>query len=461
MKYIYLLFTIFAALLNAATPEESRQNLNSLLQLDRFPKVIFESRIETPLEIFFSCKKVQPIGAKLPASSSNRMMYKGVVQTQEFTVDDHSPVIAICKETLNRNTVVYPFVNYIRTTNPKDVFFHVEYDEENDFKGTTTEIRITIRNSPIFLLKMPRFDFLRLSALDIDKYDYIEFFKNHVIPTFGSYTNYYTSLQQDYNRFLDRQREIPHSADFRIPLNIFTIWLTNPSNPKGLSDASTKLIKETHDNCSSAFGWTHYLCVHRISDNPSITQGKNVIELSILMNEPDYSRVKAKYEAALDMRNYGMASDIARLVVLHKFGGIYQDTDVAIMQSPKRLHQLCDFYAGIESPKALAPGNAIMAAKTRHPIICKYLDFIANGCDDLRLPEHLKDPVRRTLFETGPYALARAYFSARTEWDVMLPPHIFYFPPFMRKENCPAPRDQWPLCTIARHEHAMEWLKFE
>lgn len=73
--------------------------------------------------------------------------------------------------------------------------------------------------------------------------------------------------------------------------------------------------------------------------------------------------------------NYGERSDLIRVEILHKFGGLYIDTDFECLQSFDCLHESFECYAGmvhLENMGILA--NGILACKPNHPIFSTYID---------------------------------------------------------------------------------------
>jgi len=83
--------------------------------------------------------------------------------------------------------------------------------------------------------------------------------------------------------------------------------------------------------------------------------------------------VCAYVQSAYAAGKYAFVSDYARLFALHKFGGVYLDTDIEAVRSFDSLLQGHSAVFGFESgEKAM---TAFMAAQPEHPIIAEFLDY--------------------------------------------------------------------------------------
>lgn len=68
----------------------------------------------------------------------------------------------------------------------------------------------------------------------------------------------------------------------------------------------------------------------------------------------DYWSVFEEYELtlvalqALEYKAFALISDVLKLITLHKYGGLYIDLDVEILNFAflNTLHHICDFYSG-------------------------------------------------------------------------------------------------------------------
>ena len=72
-------------------------------------------------------------------------------------------------------------------------------------------------------------------------------------------------------------------------------------------------------------------------------------------------------------QNWAQKSDILRLEILNRYGGLYVDVDFMCFKPHDVLHYQSDFYAGLEN-RVIA--NALIAAAPNHPIIRTFLQII-------------------------------------------------------------------------------------
>ncbi len=131
--------------------------------------------------------------------------------------------------------------------------------------------------------------------------------------------------------------------------------------------------------------------------------------------------------------NVGEKADIFRYEILYLYGGLYVDTDFECIRPVDELHYLCDLYTGILGAFAegqeVAIGNALIGAKSNHPIIQYCIEWVA------------KKPIGRTADEvqalTGPGCFKRAFFK---RYDVdhlrnVAFPYTFFYP-LPSEERC-------------------------
>lgn len=113
--------------------------------------------------------------------------------------------------------------------------------------------------------------------------------------------------------------------------------------------------------------------------------GKNPLPTSIIENinswkkcNPDYKIIQwnennfevEKYpfiKKAYDQRAFAFASDMARLVVIYRFGGFYLDTDVEALKSFNNL-RTCKVLMGLEDSDAINTGLMLGAVKGQKAI---------------------------------------------------------------------------------------------
>lgn len=151
--------------------------------------------------------------------------------------------------------------------------------------------------------------------------------------------------------------------------------------------------------------------------------------------------------------NPGEKSDILRLELIYKFGGIYLDTDCELVQPLDELHQKFDFYAAlrpIREASYTAVMNGMIGSKPKHPLIKKAIKMLKDFKNE-----------GGTLQRTGPPFFTKIiyhYAHLLTERSIILPP--VYLSPFSN------PNQPWtfsatdkilPETFILHHWHA-SWV---
>ena len=169
--------------------------------------------------------------------------------------------------------------------------------------------------------------------------------------------------------------------------------------------------------------------------------------------------------------------DLARIVALYHYGGVYADNDVELC---KPLHQWnmnepgIGLIVGIEECKlATAYSQYVMAAAPRHPAIKHVLDLIINNIRTERTTghsyyEHLEWG-QRILSRTGPIAVTKALEEYLSPYNVSLSwlcemPTPFRVPnsdililPWasIKSKQC----QQSPEYAVIVHHFEMKWVK--
>lgn len=132
---------------------------------------------------------------------------------------------------------------------------------------------------------------------------------------------------------------------------------------------------------------------------------------------------RSRFEKAV---NVGEKADILRYEVLNQFGGLYVDTDFECLAPFDPLHQVCDFYVGLEAALTndceAAIGNALIGSVPNHPIIQYCLKRIAQ-----KQPGRNGDEVQDI---SGPGCLKRAFFKCckKGSYRNIAFPYTFFYP---------------------------------
>jgi mannosyltransferase OCH1-like enzyme len=123
-------------------------------------------------------------------------------------------------------------------------------------------------------------------------------------------------------------------------------------------------------------------------------------------------------------RNYGAKSDILRIEILYKYGGLYVDTDFECLNPDafKQLHSLYDFYAGFHPAdfRVFCLVNALIGARPGHPVLKGYLE-------ELRTHYHTSTNI---LAKTGPGFFTLMFLKhagkSLKDKDIAFGPSYFY-----------------------------------
>jgi len=186
------------------------------------------------------------------------------------------------------------------------------------------------------------------------------------------------------------------SDEPRIPKIIHHIWLGSPLPEK------YKIMRETWKN--------HH------PDWELILWTDEDIEKLGLTNQDLYD----------ESSNYGVKSDIVRIEILYRFGGLYVDTDFECVKPFDVFHHCCDFYAGAASAVSVNIYNGLIGSKPGHPILKYCIESFSprpgesESCDDIQQ-------------RTGPAFFTKSFFASWAKHDgpsVMFPANYFYPMPY-------------------------------
>lgn len=183
----------------------------------------------------------------------------------------------------------------------------------------------------------------------------------------------------------------------RIPLIIHQIWLGSPFPEK---------YKRWQKTWQSMPGWKYKLWTDID------------IEKLNLVNKDLY----------LKSRNYGQRSDIARMEILNRYGGLYVDVDFECLNGDffTLLHKTYDFYAGLEplDLRKFSVNNALLASCPNHPLLKAYIKNLPK-----RWSISNRDKVLETVQKTGPAFITELfakYGDRNGNRDIIFPPTFFY-----------------------------------
>lgn len=120
--------------------------------------------------------------------------------------------------------------------------------------------------------------------------------------------------------------------------------------------------------------------------------------------------------------NWGQKSDIWRLEILDRYGGLYIDTDFLCLKPFDILHYACDFYIGIAHSKTVVFYNGLIGAAPGHPIIKKCIEKISLGDGS-----NTEESIQRA---TGPHFITKCFFDVapNIKRKCVVFPITFFYP---------------------------------
>jgi mannosyltransferase OCH1-like enzyme len=183
------------------------------------------------------------------------------------------------------------------------------------------------------------------------------------------------------------------AQSLRIPKIIHQIWLGSPFPDKYRPWQET--WKKFHP------GWEYRLWTDREAEKLE------------LINRRAYDETK----------NFGAKADILRLEIIHKFGGLYADTDFECLKSFEEFHRVADFYVGTIELENGEPVllTSLFGAIPKHPIIKKNIDKLSR-------PINTRDPHRLIQLHDGPL-FTECFFEnclKNNLVNIAFPPDFFY-----------------------------------
>ncbi|HXW86409.1 MAG TPA: glycosyltransferase [Candidatus Bathyarchaeia archaeon] len=151
--------------------------------------------------------------------------------------------------------------------------------------------------------------------------------------------------------------------------------------------------------------------------------------------------------------NYGMKSDIARLEIIDRFGGVYVDIDFECLQPLDLLHYTYDFYIGVQPLDSffVQLNNALFGACPHHPIVRHAIESMAYAWNTYHGAPQKTGPVHVT---RSFYAIKKNDRSARR--DIAFPASYFY--PFGTQEKMLNKADWLINGSYAVHWWAKSWM---
>ena len=151
--------------------------------------------------------------------------------------------------------------------------------------------------------------------------------------------------------------------------------------------------------------------------------------------------------------NLAQKADIARYEILYRMGGLYVDIDFECLKPFDILHSTLDFYAGIEFNKKFRINNALIGARSGHPILQACIERMRHAVPVLEQGLSKREQeIELVVQRTGPGHLTNMALNHCHVDRVVFFPNIFFYP-----FNVGAIITSYPQ-TFARHHWHMSWL---
>lgn len=147
--------------------------------------------------------------------------------------------------------------------------------------------------------------------------------------------------------------------------------------------------------------------------------------------------------------NYGVKSDIARLEIIYRYGGVYVDMDYECLQPLDALHYVYDFYTALQplDTSFVQLGSALFGARPGHPIIKQCILGIKESWHEKGAPK-----------KTGPVHFTKVFYATagRDSCDIAFP--AFYFYPLASRQIS-GDKEIWKRDgAFAVHWWAKSWM---
>ena len=265
------------------------------------------------------------------------------------------------------------------------------------------------------------------------KYELLEFFNSEFakrsrfhwdfISNIKSLENW-NILSNQYQIFLDCQKVKNIDKEYLIPKIIHQIWIGN----KKLPNNYIKYMRS----------WKKY--------NPSWDY--------ILWDDEKVKNLKLKNDFAYySSSNYGYKSDILRYEILHKFGGLYADTDFECLKPIPDNLLIFDFIVSMMFGNEPTLGNALILSSPKNKLIRKLINNITT----------LNTNSSKEVFEkSGPNYISKNYFLISKEEIqnyLVLPSNYLYPRPNFIGDNSYNEIEFKKEYSLAIHHWGMSWFK--
>ena len=274
----------------------------------------------------------------------------------------------------------------------------------------------------------------------------------------GDSKEFFVQEEIDYSRenkklIEDALYKLTHLDDLnatqRIPFITHQVYITSSKNSKPIHPLSLKIsINTTKMLNDSPNNWQHNYWTNNLDSIPD--EIKNIPNVRIrLIDELKDSILWPELKRAIklgenDISMIIAASDIARLIIPYKEGGLYHDLDYQLYDLDELLKiiKYFDFMGGIESVtrnnNADLVGNAFFASRANHPILYKAIELAKKNYNQNNdsIAEYIKFACSKSssiIYKSGSFTLTIAYFleaNKNDNIDISTPNSVFFNYPY-------------------------------
>lgn len=238
--------------------------------------------------------------------------------------------------------------------------------------------------------------------------------------------------------------------DYKIPVISHVIYFSNEDSPIPIKEYHQAMMINSASILSKENGnFKHYFWTTNINLLPENVQkipGLEIHMVSELSEHMLYPVLLNILDRANKERGYfAQASDIARILVLQKYGGIYHDNDYEILSSKiVGYFRAFNFFGTKEFLKKDSfIANCVMAGAANHPIFNSAVHLIARNLKllkDCPPPDYVLNPATfgaKVIFETSPKMFEIAYYKGKNlegNVDMIFPANILSDTEYVRSK---------------------------
>ena len=353
-----------------------------------------------------------------------------------------------------------------------------------NLNSTIGGVELSIEPTPMLLFPRPLAPFSfaplkkntlspALQTQEIEKYHgHIYFFEKYICKTERIVpAALYAQRQHLYEaNKLESIIERPLPATPHIPLNLFSIWLTNLAAPREPDPELVEMVKASSRNNSRADGWNYYFLVQDPVLLPRTVEALLGTDIQVVSFTDLLGPLEAQseFDESLAECNFGKASDILRVEAITKLGGAFLDIDLQVFQSLKFYFYAYNSLFGLE-PMTEFLGNAFMAASANHPVLQEITrlikrNFAIKKSGDRKFYSEISSyNEQNTILRTGPCVTTVAFYNAAGRGDnidIAMPPEVLFPGKTSRRPESllPALEDPMNLGTATLHLWKKTWI---